>query len=56
MCTLADNEMYSKLFTELSAIVGYEEREWVQEPTPGGWRSAHKEPDSCSCLRLIERF
>jgi hypothetical protein len=41
MCTLADNEMYSQLFTELSAIVGYQERQWIEEPTPGGWGCKH---------------
>ena len=40
-CTLADNEMYSKIFTELTAIVGYKKRSWIPEPTPGGWRCGH---------------
>ncbi len=41
MMTLADNEMYSMMFTELSAIVGFENRSWIQEATPGGWRCAY---------------
>jgi hypothetical protein len=40
-CTLADNEMYSKIFTELTAIVGFKKRNWIPEPTPGGWRCGH---------------
>ena len=41
MMTLADNEMFSTMFTELSAIVGFKKRVWIQEPTPGGWRCAY---------------
>ena len=40
-CTLADNEMYSKVFNELTAIVGFKQRSWIPEPTPGGWRCGH---------------
>ena len=41
MCTLDDNIRMSKIFTELTAAVGYEGRRWVQESTPGGWLCDH---------------
>ena len=41
MATLADNMMYSKVFAELTAAVGFEQRAWVPEATPGGWLCDH---------------
>ena len=41
MATLADNQMYSKVFAEATAAVGYEQRAWVPEATPGGWLCDH---------------
>ena len=39
--TLEDNLMYVKIFAELTEVVGYAQREWITEPTPGGWRCNH---------------
>jgi hypothetical protein len=41
MCTLDDNIRVSKILTELTAAVGFEERKWIPEPTPGGWKCNH---------------
>lgn len=56
MMTLADNEMYSTMFTELSAIVGFEERDWIQEPTPGGWRCAYMLSGMTTPVSRVWRF
>ena len=41
MTLLSDNIVYSKIFTELTSIVGYKQRTWLKEPTPGGWLCGH---------------
>jgi hypothetical protein len=41
MATLDDNMMYSRVFDEATAAVGFEERSWVEEATPGGWLCDH---------------
>ena len=41
MATLADNQMYTKTLAEATAAVGYEQRSWVREATPGGWLCDH---------------
>jgi hypothetical protein len=56
MMTLADNEMYSTMFTELSAIVGFEKRAWIQEPTPGGWRCAYMLSGMATPVSRVWRF
>ena len=56
MMTLADNELYSTLFTELSGIVGYDKREWIQEPTPGGWRCSYMLSGMTTPVARVWRF
>ena len=41
MATLADNQVYSASFAEASAAVGFAQRRWVVEATPGGWLCDH---------------
>jgi hypothetical protein len=54
--SLWNNEMYSKIFTELAAIVGYKKRRWIQEPTPGGWRCGHMLSGMATPVSRVWRF
>ena len=56
MATLADNKLYSSTFDELTLAVGFQEREWVHEPTPGGWKCDHMLTAMETPVRRVWRF